>query len=172
MIGRIAIIETGPTPIALANNRTRVEVNTAAVQKSLIRWHTEFRPLHFSNAASRRYTYLPRAGERGNSRKKFANSYTGQKLQKYGHTRPLEWSGRSRRETSKRRINVKKRTGAGKLIMYAPGFNRRNPYSRINMRDELTTITPSEETGLQITYGGSAVETLKGIRRRRFKGIK
>lgn len=67
-------------------------------------WKHNFMPMHFRNVSRSRYRYAPRSGERGypvppryppNKGKssgrirKFKHTYTGKKLARFNHTRPL-----------------------------------------------------------------------------------
>lgn len=99
-----------------------------------IKWHRDFRPKHFTHAGAREYGYQPRQG-----------SYTRQKLHKHGHTRPLEYSGQSRRRTSIR--DVRATSQKVRIVMNAPALNLRpGLHGRINPRDEMTRISAPEKT--------------------------
>ena len=120
----------------------------AGVQRRVMRahpisWLTHFQDGHFSNAASRRYGYTPRSGERGSGRKWY-RSYTHIKLLRQGHTRPLEYTGRGRQtlKTSRRAVGTRNRAAA---ILPARVFNLKNPISRIDMRRELTVVLDREQ---------------------------
>lgn len=104
-------------------------------------WHKVMRPKHFTEEGARKYGYQKRKGE-GESGRAFWRSYTGRKMRKFGHTRPLEWSGLSKTLTAMRDVRATS-TGA-RVVMRANALNFRNPHSTINMRDELTRITPDE----------------------------
>lgn len=109
-------------------------------------WHREMRPKHFTHAGAREYGYAPRKGEAGNRhRKGFKRSYTGIKLRLVGHTRPLEFSGEGRRLSRIQDIRV---TSKRVRVILPRKFNFRNPHSRVNMREELTTISEREEREL------------------------
>ena len=136
---------------------------TAAQMKSMILeawtlvgddWHRRLRPKHFTNAGAREYGYQPRKGEAGNQAAKgFRRSYTGRKLAAKGHTRPLVWSGELEQLSRAKRIEARAFATRSKVRVVMPlaaKANFRNPYSQINMRQELTTISPGE--------GGELVE--------------
>ncbi len=111
-------------------------------------WHAKMRPKHFRNAASRMYGYKPRKGERGNPDPHgFKSSYTGRKLRKEGHTRPLEYSGLSKALTKIKDVRTtsnKKNVTTTRVVIHSPGINRRTKHSEINMREELLTHTDQE----------------------------
>jgi hypothetical protein len=113
------------------------------------RWRDKYLPGHFINAASRKYGYLPRQGERGSGRS-HRGSYTWRKLREKKHSRPLVWSGRSRDESI--RTRGIKALGSMKTarvrVTVSKGFNRRHPKSKIRMGEEVTRVLPSEAKDL------------------------
>jgi hypothetical protein len=140
----ITLTKNGPVPSLLKRELNNCHRDAMAWAGRY--WDQQFRELHFSNAATRRYGYAPRQGETGRPARRFEKSYTGKKLRLHGHTRPLEWSGESRRRTRNPRVVATAKKGEAKVrvIMNSPGFNRRYAGSSINMRDELTRVIPSE----------------------------
>lgn len=127
-----------------------------------LHWRKKFLPMHFGNKATSRYGYAKRAGESGNTRRKFSRSYTGRKLKKYGHTRPLELTGASKAEAlSSDRVDTKYRGGEGAALIPLPqGFNRRAAGSRVRMNEEIRAVREDElkELGDLLT-----AEIAKGI---------
>lgn len=106
-----------------------------------IYWHQHFRQKHFTHAAIREYGYTPRKGEAGSGRK-FRGSYTWRKLKKFGHTKPLTFTGESERLT---RIRDVRANGKGcRVIIRANKFNFRAKGSHVNMRWEMTRISRKE----------------------------
>lgn len=70
-------------------------------------------------------------------------AYEARKLKRYGHTRPLEYSGRAR--LASRSVRVTSTQHAGR-VRY-PGlrvFNLKHPNSDVNMREEFLRILPEE----------------------------
>jgi hypothetical protein len=119
-------------------------------------WDQTFREKHFTSAGATEYGYTPREGERGNpSSKGFRRSYTGRKLRKFGHTRPLEYTGESRRRTRSPRIVATAKRGEAlvRIKMDSPGLNRRYSGSRINMRQEMTTVSTREGEQINTIVG-------------------
>ena len=115
----------------------------AAYLAAGIDWHRHALPQHFTKAGARKYGYAPRAGESGNTRRGgFRKSYTGRKLARMGHTRPLVYSGTS--ETLCRMRDVRVTSKSARVILRAPGLNRRNPHSRVDMRAEVTEQTQAD----------------------------
>ena len=112
-------------------------IKRIAFQQMGVYWHSQFRPKHFTQRGATEYGYKPRAGQRGNERPTFRSSYTGQKLRRFGHTRPLVYTGLSERLSRERKVRS---TSKGVRVLLPPGFNRRQSQSDINMREELTTI--------------------------------
>lgn len=139
-------------------------------------WHSELREKHFTHAGAREYGYLPRAGETGNTRKKFWASYTGRKQRIMGHTLPLVWSGESMNLTKIRKIRTKAEgflTYSGcEVILPSPGFNRRNPHSHINMREEVTAISQRDASTVVRGFEGEVNRRLNAIRGRKTVTIK
>ena len=97
-----------------------------------VQFHARFTDLRFTHAHATQAGYAPRS-----------KSYERQKFKKYGHTYPLEYTGRTRRLV--RTANVAS-TSKGVDIRY-PGarvFNFRNPKMKANMVVEFTTVLQSE----------------------------
>jgi hypothetical protein len=107
-------------------------------------FHTKLRDRRFTNAHASAAGYEPRKGEKG-SGLSFARSYTGRKLKKFGHTRPLEFTGETRRAVTLATIRS---SSKGVKVAY-PGarkFNYRSATSNIRMADEFRRVIPSEVT--------------------------
>lgn len=125
-------------------------VNRELMEELGWHWHRRIRPKHFRNSATTEYGYAPRAGERGSGRP-WKGSYTYLKLRFYGHTRPLVLTGESEQatETSGRvEATATKTKAQAKVRMDAPALNFKNPKSRIDLRDELTRVSPRDEQDL------------------------
>lgn len=136
-LGRAALIafalkirERGPTPRKLA------KVMTAAKKKSFfdgaVYFHSDLRESRFTQAHATKAGYTPRK-----------RSYLVQKLRKFGHTRPLEYSGQARKASRVANITS---TSRGFRIRY-PGvraFNYLNKHTQVNMVTEFTTVLPDE----------------------------
>lgn len=140
----IRVVERGPVPKAMRKEIDKVLRAAWFATGSL--WHSEMSARHFTREGARAYGYSPRSGESGNpSDKGFRRSYTGRKLRTRGHTLPLVWTGLSR---SLARIRDVRATPKGCRVILPVGFNRRNPHSKVNMRDEVTKVLPDEERRL------------------------
>ena len=114
-------------------------------------WGEEYRPRHFAEDASQRYGYIARKGERlPRGSKAYERSYTGRKEAQVGHTRPLEFSGKSREASERYRVRgIGQGEAAGaRVSMPTPTLNYRHPKSQIRMADELRSVTPAEENEL------------------------
>lgn len=150
----IALHKTGPVPSLL--KRELNNCHRDAMRWAGTFWHQNFREKHFSNAASREYGYTPRQGEAGRPHPKgFRASYTGKKLKRFDHTRPLEYTGESRRRTRNPRIVATAKRGEAKVrvVMNSPGFNRRYAGSPIDMRAELTRVSLREADQINLQVG-------------------
>jgi len=123
----------------------------AAYAATGVDWHRTALPKHFTRAGAREYDYSPRKGEPGNRyRKGFKRSYTGQKLAQFGHTLPLVYSGESRALSRLRDVRA---SGKGvRIVLNAPGLNRRHPKSKINMRREVLALSPADEARAMRTF--------------------
>lgn len=144
MIGFIEIRTSG---LAAGNKRHYNAALKYGWEQTGIYWHEHFREKHFTTAGAAEYGYAPRQGERGRAGSKgFARSYTGRKLKKYGHTRPLELTGESRTLSRTRRVYAT-RNGA-RVTMRVPGLNRRSKGTDIRMPEELKTISRAESSKL------------------------
>lgn len=141
----ITLTKNGPTPKLVQRELNNIHREAARTMGQV--WAARFRAKHFTNAASAEYGYTPRQGESGRPHPKgFRRSYTGRKLKQFGHTRPLVKTGESEAQTRAPRIVATATRSEAKVrvIMNAPGFNRRYAGSPIDMRKELTTVTERE----------------------------
>lgn len=156
----IKVRKEGPTA-----GLTRTELNSAtrATYRSMgEHWHSEFRPKHFTHQGAREYGYTPRQGAEAGVRR-FARSYQGRKLKKYGHTLPLVKTGLSQKLAQIR--DVRATSKGSRVVIHARTFNRSNPHSRINMREEVTAVSKPEEERLGQHGDGSLQRQINAIRR-------
>ncbi len=112
-------------------------------------WVEQIAPKHFTNAGAAEYKYTPRSGDKF-SGKEFTRSYQGRKLKTLGHTRPLEKSGKSKRRVMQSRARVVKDTV--RIVINAPALNFRNPFSSINMREEITAVSSADVRLMSDTF--------------------
>jgi hypothetical protein len=148
---RVTVVQHGMAFLRPAEFR---ELSKQAAGDGAYHWHRKILPQHFTNAASTRYGYTPRIGERGRSGgTKFARTYTGRKLRLYGHSRPLVWTGESMLRAL---VPAVRRTARGaKAVIHSPGFNRRPKGGLINMRSELERFTvPENEEVAKVCEAG------------------
>jgi hypothetical protein len=146
---------------------SKTEFN-AMRRKSLVAagelWKRDFLPLHFTPQGAAKYGYTPRSGEQGGvGQKKFWQSYIGKKLKAKGHKRPLVWSGRS--EERSKNTSFKPIAQASRVVLRitipAPALNFRNPYTSVNMREEITTITPDEVQAMARAYADTLARLIR-----------
>jgi len=159
----IRVTKTGATPDIA--KRAFNNIKKRAYKSVGLFWHASgMKSEHFTDRGRRKHKYTPRKGERlARSSQAFKKSYSGRKLKKYGHLLPLVYSGVSRAlALSGRRVTA---TSKGmRAIVSAPGLNRKHPNSKVDMRDEVTRVTPEEERTLvklmddRITRGFSRVK--------------
>ena len=115
-------------------------------------WMANFRAKHFTNAGAAEYGYAPRQGDAGRlGTHGFKRSYQGRKLRAKGHTRPLTWSGDTEKKTRTARVVAfsTSKESRVEIRINAPTLNLKRPGSAINMREEMTRISPAEKTVLQ-----------------------
>jgi hypothetical protein len=148
MAMQITVRKRGMTPKVA--KRVLNDIHRAGMRQLGEKWHTEYRPLHFRNLASTRYNYTPRQGERGRTVANFNRSYTGRKLAKFGHTRPLVYTGESERASQTPTIEAVAKRGSARVAvrMRAYKLNYRYAGSPIDMRAELQTVIPAESQAL------------------------
>lgn len=130
---KFEIRERGPTPRGM-KKRLNAHKKASWFEAALY-YHQELRDKRFTHAHARRAGYTQR--KPGYNRRKLRNP-------KIGHTRPLEFSGRTR--SAIRRESRIANTSNGARVRY-PGarvFNFRNPKSSVNMLIEFTTVLPDE----------------------------
>lgn len=124
-------------------------------------FHTNHRHLRFTASHAKRARYYKRKGEgMPFGSKAFWRSYTGRKLRKYGHMKPLYKTGETERMTRTAAISS---TSKGVKIKY-PGarkFNLRHPRSRIEMNNEFRRIAPYEIPTLGRVYERDLDQRLK-----------
>lgn len=106
-------------------------------------------PSRFTEAHAREAGYVRRKGELlPPGSKAFKRSYTGRKLQKYGHTLPLVASGETR-DNILSGVSAKATSGGVRIrFPAARKFNYRHPKSQIRMNEEFRRITHREAVQL------------------------
>lgn len=163
----VNITERGATPRLMARQANSVH-RVAAIDLAHF-WHDHYVRKHFTQAGATEYGYTPRRGQSGNlGPEGFNRSYTGQKLRIKGHTRPLVWSGASYLFVIASRNNVTATATRGnataRLRMNAPALNFKNPRSRIDMRAELTTVSPREHQEMELATAGFIDQQYRNLR--------
>src|SRR5690606_36737012 len=103
-MARAKITETGsPKQLARAFGPSA----RAAALSAVTHWHGQMMPGHFANDAKSRYQYQPRT-----------KKYEIRKARKYGHRRPLVYSGDSER-AAKSQVRLTSRTVRNQQIIRA-----------------------------------------------------
>lgn len=119
-------------------------------------WHEKIRPLHFTVAGAKKYRY-----------KRRTLKYRKAKLAKFGHNKPLVWSGESRRLTANRNVTSTSRGMRVKMGQAkALNFRRRRKFTgvTINMRDELLRTRADERRQMAKVFTRRIERLLKRIR--------
>lgn len=142
----IVVRERGATP----RNMKRIfnAAKKGAWHDVALRFHTEYRDRRFTLEHAAEAGYAKRKGELiARDTKAFRQSYTGRKLRMFGHTRPLEFSGDTRRKV--RSASISSTSNMGKAAYSgASKFNFKHPKSKIRMGEEFRRITRQEANEL------------------------
>jgi hypothetical protein len=124
-----------------------------------VRWRKIYLPQHFGDGAAARYQYAPRAGQAGNARGKYKSSYTARKERLFGHTRPLEYHGDTKREAlSDFRVTA---TRYYCRIPLPRRLNLRSPGQKADMGAEVRKVLVSEKAELAKHFKKMLVAGLK-----------
>ena len=166
-----AIKYSGPVPGALTKQEFRNGILKPAWKQVGEMFHREMLPIRFTEQAKALLGYAHRKGEEpGTSTKRFFRSYTGRKLKKFGHRKPLVWSGESRRDAT-RIADVRATSNGVKVVLHARKLNYRNRYSSIYMNEEVRRIATSEYPKLQRELERAVQANIdKDTSKRAFKG--
>ena len=143
----VAIRERGPTPRRFRKSMTKAKRH--GWQESARFFHSDLRDRRFTKQHARTAGYGRRS-----------RGYTNQKKRRFGHTRPLEFSGDLRRRVRLGRIEATTKVGRAKY----PGgqkLNLRNQHSNLNLRLEFTTLTRREATQTAKVFDGEVDRRLK-----------
>ena len=144
MIGQFIITYTGMPlqPKGIARKKMN-DILRGAWFLVGVHWHKKMRPKHFTEAGAREYRYQRRSKA---YLKRKLNPKTGP-----GHTRPLEFSRQSRKLTKIR--DVRPTAKGVRIVMGANKFNFRASINAPNMRDEMTTVSASEQREIERLLG-------------------
>lgn len=147
MISSISIKWQTPFAPGIARKAMR-EIIKATWHDVGVLWHSQMRPKHFTKRGAREYGYATRQGERATpGSRAFRRSYTGRKFREKGHTLPLVWTGESRALSRLR--DVRATSTRVRIVMRTNRLNLRHRSSRINMAQELRTISRSEQRAIR-----------------------
>lgn len=123
-------------------------------------WQRYMLPGHFTRAAYNTYGYTPRSGDPGSGHA-FLGSYQWKKLQGYKNseglasthsTRPLVYTGRSEQSGKRGKVTPRAQSsghGYVDISIPAPALNFKPAGSKVDMRAEVTRVTPAEEKKLE-----------------------
>jgi len=176
LIGEIRIRYHGPVPgsenlSAAVLNQIKREAWEAAGHH----WHANMRPKHFTKAGAREYGYAPRKGEEGGlAGKSFWRTYTGQKQRRMHHTLPLVYTGELRALSRIYRLQTTATSTRSRLRVVLPSAgkaNLRHPRSRVDLRGELTRVSPPEAQELVAVFDRTMEAGLASIQTTQTKTI-
>lgn len=133
----VLIHRRGPTPDLLVRELNNINREAARLMGEY--WHQRFFPKHFTHRGATEYGYAKRNVH-----------YERRKYKKFGHTYPLTFTGDSKARASHPRIKATAKRGEAKVrvLMNAPTLNLRPTGGRINLRQELTTVSQAEANEL------------------------
>ncbi len=147
---QLSIRDRGKTPRGM--RRAFREASKRAWYDTAMMFHTHLRDLRFTEAHARAAGYIRRKGEllpRGS--KAYRRSYTGIKERRFGHTRPLEFTGQTRQNV--KMVNITSTSNGGKAAYRgASKFSFRPPKSQIQMSEEFKRLLPEEMEQLAQFY--------------------
>lgn len=147
---RVRIKDRGAVPRGM--KKAFNAASKAAWRDTAEEFHRNYRDKRFTHDHAKEAGYAARKGELlPRDSRAFRNSYTGRKLQLHGHTRPLEFSGRTRKAVKFARISATSKAGKA-AYAGASVFNFRPPKSRIRMSEEFRRITRREASELAVFY--------------------
>jgi hypothetical protein len=152
MIGGIVVKKQGATPGILAKERNRIQRD--AFYEIGSHWHAKMLPKHFTRQAFTLYrdVYQPRKPR-----------YERRKFRRFGHTYPLVYSGESMRLALSIR-DVRATSRGNRVVLHSRRFNMRHPKSKINMREEVTFISQTEDRGLGLRFDREFQDGIDSIR--------
>jgi len=135
---RVKTTHSGAITIRKRDANAALKQEWARVGKT---WHKKFVPLHFTRTAYSRYNYQKRT-----------KAYTRQKRKKWGHVKPLTWSGTTQKaitaaptiKSSANKVTID--MAAGNLLNTRKGkYQKAKP---IDKRAELLRVTRAEQNEL------------------------
>lgn len=151
---RITITRRG---IAAVGKTVFRDAGRAAIYAAALYWWQKYLPLHFQNIAYLRYRFAPR--DKRTNKYKAARKpwpFGEHTAPASGEVLPLVFTGESRRRALSQ-PNIKAvapnyETYHADVVIDAPAFNFAAG-KRIDMRDEVTRITPHENATLERIFG-------------------
>jgi len=144
----VTVTERGPTPKLMLRQLNDVARAVAAELGDY--WHRNYLPKHFTHAGATEYGYAKR-----NRR------YEMRKLKTEGHTYPLVGPRNRKGELHSKdmmrirdiRATAKKGEAKVRVVLHMPHLNYRPAGGRIDMRQEITTVSQREADQLAILAG-------------------
>ncbi len=154
VIGTMTLKLSGAAPGALTRKEWAL-IRKAAYVGVAEYWHRVLRKKHFTKSAESEYGYARRQQE-----------YTATKMRRFGHARPLVYTGRSMRRTAARKIS-----GSGKrsrVIMKAGniGLDAVGGFlgETIDTADELTAISAEDRRLISLHMGDFVQRAIRDFR--------
>ena len=150
-----------------------VRIGTEA---AVAEWHAEIMPEHFTVAGGKKYSYQPRKGDDEppriklpGGRTKRNNAYSWQKRRRFGHNKPLVYTGSSEAAArSAVKVSSRKKPGADGIVEGTAAmpnlpkyfYQRRKDHGAPDKPAELTRALPAEEQQLARTVERVAMQRM------------
>lgn len=170
MMGAILIEYKGAVPSSISRSEFNREILKPSWSMTGEYFHRKMLPLRFTKRGGKMLNYAPRRGEEaGGSFQDFRRSYTARKRRKFGHTKPLVYTGES--ESLAKIRDIRATSKGVRIVNHARGLNRKHPKSKVVMRDEVRRLADHEGVELTRFLGGQVERQLKAYRRQQKKRI-
>ena len=135
--------------------------------KTMDFWHRFLLKKHFTDSGGLEYRFQPREGESGNSgQRKYSQTYIGQKEDKYGHTNPLQLTGKTKRQAMAV-MDARPKQSGGDLVLHVPYYIYLKPYAKSPaMASELSAISFRDIDKLVKILDSSITQEVQNQKRR------
>ena len=126
------------------------------LQDMCTHWHQNDMPRHFTDSGRRLYGYRKRT-----------DTYLKRKRRKYGHQRPLEWSGDTKRQAQRARPSGTHRRA--RVSMSLPWYTLKQFRGQATIADELTKLTKNEIQTMARDFQGLVEVRLMAVKKETVK---
>lgn len=152
MATRGTITYTGMDALKPQELRRAVKQQLQAVADA---WHSNILPRHFKRGAKQRYGYQERKA-----------SYNKRKEKRYGHRRPLEYTGQLKRQVL-RKARISGTSKRATVSMDAPRYMYQYKPGAPDKAAEITAVTQDEAESMAIQLNRNLVLSINSDKRKR-----